>query len=124
MAWQPEVDEIAKRTVWAEEMGGEEGLSRQAARGRQTIRDRIAGLVDPGSFREVGKLAGSAQYVDGKPVSVTPSSYVMGLAKVDGRDVALGGEDFTVRGGTGSAARRKGGQGGYVEDLAHDTEFP
>ncbi len=124
MSWQPEVDEIAKRRAWAEEMGGGEGVARQTARERQTIRERIAALVDPGSFREVGKLAGTAEYVDGKPVSVTPSSYVMGLAKIDGRDVALGGEDFTVRGGTGSTARRKGGQGGFVEDLAHEYRIP
>ncbi|MFY9212545.1 MAG: carboxyl transferase domain-containing protein [Aestuariivita sp.] len=124
MSWQPEVDEIAQRHAWAEQMGGAEGVARQAARNRQTIRARIDALVDPGSFREVGKLAGTGSYVDGKPVAVTPGSYVMGLAKIDGRDVALGGEDFTVRGGTGSTARRKGGQGGYVEDLAHEYRIP
>lgn len=124
MSWQPEIDEIAKRSAWAEEMGGREGVASQTKRGRQTIRERIGALVDPGSFREVGKLAGTAEYVDGKPVSVTPASYVMGLAKIDGRDVALGGEDFTVRGGTGSTARRKGGQGGYIEDLAHEYRIP
>lgn len=124
MSWQPEVNEIAQRSAWAEEMGGSEGVTRQAARGRQTIRERVAALVDPGSFREVGKLAGTGVYVDGKPVSVTPSFYVMGLAKIDGRDVALGGEDFTVRGGTGSTARRKGGQGGFVEDLAKEYRIP
>lgn len=124
MSWQPEVDEIAQRHAWAEQLGGPEGLARQAARNRQTIRARIDAIVDPGSFREVGKLAGTGTYVGGKPVAVTPGSYVMGLAKIDGRDVALGGEDFTVRGGTGSTARRKGGQGGYVEDLAHEYRIP
>lgn len=124
MSWQPEVDEIAQRRRWAEEMGGSEGVTRQTARGRQTIRERISTLVDPGSFRELGKMAGTGVYVDGKPVSVTPGFYVMGLAKIDGRDVALGGEDFTVRGGTGSTARRKGGQGGFVEDLAHEYRIP
>ena len=124
MSWKPEVDEIAQRGKWAEDMGGPEGVARQRARGRQTIRERISGLVDPGSFSEVGKLAGAAVYVDGRPIAVTPGFYVMGLAKIDGRDVALGGEDFTVRGGTGSTARRKGGQGGFVEDLAHEYRIP
>jgi acetyl-CoA carboxylase carboxyltransferase component len=56
---------------------------------------------------------------------VTPSPYVMGLARIDGRAVAVGGEDFTVRGGTsGSSRRRKGGQGGFVEDLAHEYRIP
>ena len=49
----------------------------------------------------------------------------MGLAKIDGRDVAIGGEDFTVRGGTSwGGARTKGGQGGFVEDLAHNYRIP
>lgn len=125
MSWRPEVDEIARREAWAEAMGGPEGVARQRARGRATIRERIAALVDPGSFREVGKLAGAAvRDAEGRPVSVTPGFYVMGLAKIDGREVALGGEDFTVRGGTGSSARRKGGQGGFVEDLAHEYRIP
>jgi acetyl-CoA carboxylase carboxyltransferase component len=124
MSWQPEVDEIAQRHAWAKQMGGVEGVARQSARNRQTIRARIDALVDPGTFREVGKLAGTGTYVDGKPVAVTPGFYVMGIAKIDGRDVALGGEDFTVRGGTGSTSRRKGGQGGYVEDLAHEYRIP
>ena len=49
----------------------------------------------------------------------------MGLAKIDGRDVAIGGEDFTVRGGTSwGSSRRKGGQGGFVEDIAHNYRIP
>src|ERR1043166_1034218 len=51
--------------------------------------------------------------------------YVMGLAAIDGRPVAIGGEDFTVRGGTGIGdLRRKGGQGGFVEDLAYEYRIP
>lgn len=125
MTWQSDVDEIAQRYAWAEAMGGPDRVARQHARGRLTIRERIATLVDPGSFREVGKLTGSAvRDADGRPISVTPGFYVMGLARIDGRDVAIGGEDFTVRGGTGSSARRKGGQGGFVEDLAHEYRIP
>lgn len=124
MSWNEEVGEINQRLAWAREMGGADRVVRQHERGRQTIRERIDGLVDPGSFREVGALAGQGRYVDGKIAGVTPNFYVMGLAKLDGRDVAIGGEDFTVRGGTGSSQRRKGGQGGFVEDLAHEYRIP
>jgi acetyl-CoA carboxylase carboxyltransferase component len=124
LSWIPEIEEIAQRHAWADEMGGATGVERQRSRGRLTVRDRISSLVDEGSFREVGKLAGSGVYADGKVLKVTPSFYVMGLAKIDGRDVAIGGEDFTVRGGTGSTQRRKGGQGGFVEDLAHEYRIP
>jgi len=123
-SWHPEIAEIAKRGDWAEQMGGPERVTRQKSRGRLTIRDRIDTLVDSGSFREVGKLSGSGVYENGKIKSVTPNFYVMGLARIDGRDVAIGGEDFTVRGGTGSSQRRKGGQGGFVEDLAHEYRIP
>ena len=58
-------------------------------------------------------------------MGVTPAPYVMGLAQIDGRPVAVGGEDFTVRGGTSwSGDRKKGGQGGFVEDLAHEYRIP
>lgn len=124
MSWKAEIAEIEQRKVWAAEMGGKERVERQKARGRMTIRDRITSLTDPGSFREVGQLAGTGVYENGKIKSVTPNFYVMGLAKIDGRDVAIGGEDFTVRGGTGSSQRRKGGQGGFVEDLAHEYRIP
>ncbi len=124
MSWKDEVDEIIRRQSFADAMGGPERVARQKERGRLTIRERIAGLVDPGSFREVGKLAGTGTYEGGTIKSVTPNFYVMGLAKLDGRDIALGGEDFTVRGGTGSSQRRKGGQGGFVEDLAHEYRIP
>jgi acetyl-CoA carboxylase carboxyltransferase component len=44
---------------------------------------------------------------------------------IDGRPVAIGGEDFTVRGGSGGGlSRRKGGQGGFIEDLAHEYRLP
>ena len=49
----------------------------------------------------------------------------MGLANIDGRPVAVGGEDFTVRGGISwSGDRKKGGQGGFIEDLAASYRIP
>lgn len=118
--------ELAFRRSEAQKMGGPEAIERQHQAGRMTIRERIATLVDPDSFREIGTLAGSGKYDDtNRLLSVTPAPYVAGLAKVDGRPVALGGEDFTVRGGTTFASsRRKGGQGGFIEDLAYYYRVP
>lgn len=125
MSWQAEADEIARRRGFADQLGGPEMVARQHDAGRMTIRERVAGLVDQGSFQEVGRLTGSAKYADGVLQSVTPAPYVMGLARIDGRDVAIGGEDFTVRGGTSwGSSRRKGGQGELVEDLAHNYRIP
>ena len=125
MSWQTEVDELNLRRQFADGLGGADAIQRHHEQGRLTIRERIAELVDPGSFQEVGKLTGQGSYQDGKLVGVTPAPYVMGLAKIAGRPVAIGGEDFTIRGGTSwSGDRKKGGQGGFVEDLAHHYHIP
>jgi len=126
MSWQAEADEIARRRAWAHQMGGAEAVARHRSRSRLTVRERIEALCDIGSFREVGGLAGTATYdAQGRVQGVIPAPYVMGLAQLNGRSVAIGGEDFTVRGGTSwGGARRKGGQGGFVEDLAHEYRIP
>ena len=124
-AWQAELDELARRRASADGLGGPEAVAKHHHQGRLTIRERIDGVVDAGSFQEVGRLTGHGRYEHGKLLSVTPAPYVMGLAQIDGRPVAIGGEDFTVRGGTSwSGDRKKGGQGGFVEDLAHQYRIP
>ena len=124
--WQAELDELARRRKDAEALGGAEAVARHQEGGRHTVRGRIERLVDAGSFQEVGKLAGRGEYdSQNRLVKLTPAPYVMGLASIEGRPVAVGGEDFTVRGGTGgSGERRKGGQGGFVEDLALQYRIP
>src|SRR5256886_12346694 len=104
MSWQSEMDELRRRESMAEELGGAERVKRQHDGGRMTIRERIAKLVDPGSFREVGKIAGKATYDDANELETfTPSNFVFGRARVDGRPVVVGGDDFTVRGGSADA---------------------
>ncbi len=120
------IDELMRRRAFATAMGGPENVARQHKGGRLTVRERIARITDQGSLREVGTLAGTGEYDEHNVLrKVTPAPYVAGLARIDGRPVAIGGEDFTVRGGTSfGALRRKGGQGGYVEDLAHHYKIP
>jgi acetyl-CoA carboxylase carboxyltransferase component len=120
-----ELAELAARRAEAGKLGGVAAVAKHHEQGRLTIRERIAGVVDPGSFQEVGKLTGQGHYENGALTGVTPAPYVMGLASIAGRPVAVGGEDFTVRGGTSwSGDRKKGGQGGFVEDLAHQYRIP
>lgn len=118
--------ELRFRRSEALKMGGAEAIERQHRAGRLTVRERIAALVDRDSFREVGTLAGTGTYdAANRLVSVVPAPYVAGLATIDGRPVVLGGEDFTVRGGTTfGSSRRKGGQGGFIEDLAYHYRVP
>ena len=120
------LDELTFRRDEAQKMGGDVAIERQHAAGRLTVRERIAQLGDRDSFQEIGGLAGTGQYdADETLQSVTPAPYVGGTVKIDSRTVVVGGEDFTVRGGTTfSAARRKGGQGGLVEDFAFHYRLP
>jgi acetyl-CoA carboxylase carboxyltransferase component len=123
--WEPEVEELRFRRAEAEKLGGAAALAKHHDQGRLSVRERIDGLVDRGSFQEIGRLTGQGRYEGTRLTGVTPAPYVMGLAEIGGRPVAIGGEDFTVRGGTSwSGDRKKGGQGGFVEDLAHAYRIP
>ncbi len=124
--WQAELEELQQRRAWAEALGGPEAVAKHTADGRLTIRGRIEKLVDAGSFQEVGKLTGAGTYDAQQRVKgVLPAPYVMGVAKIRGRPVAIGGEDFTVRGGAAwGGDRRKGGQGGFIEDFACNYRIP
>ena len=60
MSWEKEVREIEKRRALAQAQGGPAGIKRQHDQGRLTVRERIDGLLDAGSFREHGRMAGAA----------------------------------------------------------------
>ena len=105
MSWEKEVSELHHRSGLAEAMGGAEKVARQHEFGKLTIRQRVDRIIDPGSFHEVGKLAGVADYdEDGTLTSFTPSNFVFGTAEIDGRPVIISGDDFTVRGGSADAS--------------------
>ena len=122
MVWQPEIDELNQRRAMAHEMGGEAGIARQRKRGKLTVRERIEAISDPGSFQEIGGLAGSAVYEDSKLVAFTPANTVIGTSKLDGRKVVLNAGDFTVRGGAADAA--VGNKGGYAQRMAYEWRLP
>ena len=107
------LDELARRREMALAMGGPEGVARQHANGKLTVRQRIDRLADPGSFREFGMLAGEGVYEDGRLVSFTHKASVDGTCTIDGRKVVVTGGDFTVRGGSGG-----GGHGTLGAELA------
>jgi acetyl-CoA carboxylase carboxyltransferase component len=125
MSWEPEVKEINLRRQMALKLGGEERVDRHHKHGKFTVRERIDKLTDSGSFQEIGQMSGAATWEGGKFKDIIPAPYVMGLAKIADRWVAIGGEDFTVRGGSSAGlVRRKGGQGGFVEDMAREFRIP
>jgi acetyl-CoA carboxylase carboxyltransferase component len=122
--WQPEADEIARRRALASAHGDSESAARYRAQGWKTIRERIELLADPGTFQEIGSLAGKPVYTEGQISQVTPASFRMGLAEIDGRPVVIGGDDFSVRGGSSGGHRPKGGHNGFSGDLAFEYRIP
>ncbi|MBI3208741.1 MAG: methylmalonyl-CoA carboxyltransferase [Candidatus Solibacter usitatus] len=123
MSWEPEVNEIRRREELARQMGGEERIARHRANGRMTVRERIDALLDPDSFHETGALAGKAVYNDaGELESFTPSNFIMGTGRIDGRRVVVGCDDFTIRGGAADGA--VGQKAGYSEKLAIGLRLP
>jgi len=108
MNWQRELDELRRRERMAQAMGGPDKVKRQHDGDRLTVRERIAKLVDPGSFHEVGAIAGRATYDAANELAhLTPSNCVFGRAMIDGRPVVVVGDDFTVRGGSADATIRE-----------------
>jgi acetyl-CoA carboxylase carboxyltransferase component len=130
MTWQPEIEEMKKRTELALRMGGEERIKDQHDRGKLTIRERIEMLIDADSFRERGLFAGTGAYDDrGELTDFFPAGYVMGKAKIGGRRVVVGGGDYTARPPSGSSGVRPGavrarGKGGEDEKMALDLKLP
>ncbi len=123
MSWQPELDELRHREALAREMGGRDKVARQHAGGRLTVRERVAKMLDPGSFREIGAIAGKAEYdAENNLKGFTPSNCVMGRGEVDGRPVVIVGDDFTVRGGSADATIRD--KPIMAERMAADLRLP
>jgi propionyl-CoA carboxylase beta chain len=116
-AWAEEITELARLRHRAAGLGGPAAVERQVAKGKLTVRARIERLVDPGSWREVGELAGRT--TEG---GFTATNTVFGRAKIDGHNAVVVGDDFTVRGGaadpTGVAKQV------YAERMAGDLGIP
>lgn len=105
MSWEKSIEELRRRERLAEAMGGDEPVSRQRGRGKLTVRERVAFLADPGSFHEIGKIAGKATYgPDDELTAFMPSNSVMGRAKLNGQHAVILADDFTVRGGAADAS--------------------
>ena len=123
MTWKPELDELARRTAMAQQMGGADKVKRQHDAGRLTVRERITKLLDDGSFHEVGALSGIGEYDDdGRIQQVTPANCVFGRGKIAGRPVVVVGDDFTVRGGSADASIAA--KPLMAEDMASDLRLP
>ena len=74
---------------------------------------------------KIGGLAGYGSYdEDGKFLDFGPLPYVGGLAKVDGRSVVIGGEDFTIGGGAADISTQERFKNLFLSDMAREYRVP
>jgi acetyl-CoA carboxylase carboxyltransferase component len=81
--------------------GGEPSTERQRKNGKMTVRERLELILDSGSFFETDLFvqhSASDFGMEGKDLA--GDGVVTGFGKVDGRNVAVFAQDFTVAGGT------------------------
>ena len=95
------VDDLDERRRAAALGGGEEKIAKQHEREKLTARERLALLIDEGTFVELGihgRPHFSQRAMEG--VEAPADGVVTGYGKVDGRTVAVAAYDFTVMAGS------------------------
>jgi acetyl-CoA carboxylase carboxyltransferase component len=104
------------------------GYVRQKQAGKLWVRERIDQLLDPGTFHEVGSVSGTVKWepIKGhareRPVSFVPSNNIQGTGKLQGRDVLLTADDFSIRGGHADGATIE--KTVYIEKMAIALKLP
>src|SRR5215470_3398536 len=92
------LDELRREEQKIQAGGGPKAIDRQHQKGRLTARERIAGLIDPGTgFFELGLWAAYGMYQEwgGAP----SAGVVTGIGAVAGRRVMIIANDATVKAG-------------------------
>ena len=106
MAFEALLAEYEARRAKALAGGGAEKYAKRTAAGVWNARERIDYLVDKGSFIESGLFGSSGVYPEDADETQTDGK-LAGFARVNGRDVAIVVNDFTVKGASTSATNSK-----------------
>lgn len=118
--------EIAQRQSLSRNLDEKDpGIVRQRAQGKKTHRERIAFLLDKGSFREHGSIAGSTTYSHDDPellLKFQRANHICGRGAINRRPVVVGADDFSVRGGHADGAIWR--KATYTEGLARELRCP
>ena len=89
----------------AEKSGGQDRIDKQHAAGKLTARERIELLLDPGTFVELDKLkTHRCVDFDMEKKKIPGDGVITGYGKIEGRQVFVFSQDFTVFGGSLSGA--------------------
>ena len=121
MAFDKLMEEYEERLAKALGMGGEKKLQKRKELGQLNARERIAKLLDAGSFVESGLFGTSGVYPE--QADETPGDgKLAGFGLIDGRDVAIVVNDFTVMGASSSATNGK--KIGHMKRTATERGMP
>lgn len=125
--WQTTLDDVATLKQIAEARfnadSKDPGVVRQRTRGKLTCRERIDLLLDDGSFREVGSIAGFTSWDhDGNIAAFTPANHVGGWGEIDKRTTIVCADDFTSRGGHADGAI--GAKSMHLDRLSVELRIP
>ncbi len=97
-----QLEEVRKQALLG---GGEKRLAAQHAKGKLSARERLAALLDTGSFQELEMFTEHRCSSFGMDAEhFAGDSVVTGLGRINGRAVAVFSQDFTVFGGSLSEA--------------------
>ena len=101
MSTQEKIEKMLKKTEVILAAGGEKRVAKQHASGKLTARERIAALLDEGSFVELDRFVHHRCTNFGQEKKDLPGEGVTtGYGTVDGRLVYVFAQDFTVEGGS------------------------
>ena len=106
---EEEIKKLREKKAQAEQGGRAARIEAQHKKGKLTARERIAALLDPGSFFELNLFAESASSNFDMPEKKGPGDGILaGWGMISGREVCLYAQDATVLGGSiGPAHGRK-----------------
>ena len=93
----PRLEKLFTKRQQTLQGGGPARVDKQHAKGSLTARERVALLLDPGTFRELEAMSIQQNTTEGEPIP--GDGVVTGYGKVDGRTVYVYAQDFTVQGG-------------------------
>jgi len=123
MGVKENLEELAHRNEEALQGGGPQRIKRQHELGKLTARERVELLLDPGSFVELDRFkTHRCTDFDMDKQKVPGDGVVTGYGMVDGRQVFVFSQDFTVFGGSLSGAFSE--KVCKVMDLAMKTGCP
>ena len=103
--YQTSLDTLAQKRRQSQTGGGEKRIDAQHERGKMTARERLQTLLDEGSFTELDAMVThDCQDFGMEQQKILGDGVVTGFGKIDGRLVYVFAQDFTVFGGSLSAA--------------------